>query len=157
MRTYAPGLTRLFAGVLALALAGSAESVRADSSPIVISLDRARIIKVPDGTQTLIIGNPLVADVTMLKGNGSMIITGRSFGVTNLISLDSGGKPIDEATIKVTPPEQSLVVMRGTQQESYSCNPRCSPVVTLGDDAKYMNDTIANAKARIGAVMSGGK
>jgi len=147
---------RSLAGGLALAVLGSVAAL-ADASGIVVSMDRARIVKVPTGTQTLIIGNPLVADVTMLKGNGSMVVSGRSFGTTNLISLDASGNAIDETTIKVIAGNQSLVVLRGTAQESYSCNPRCSPTVALGDDSKYMTDGVTNIKTRTGAALTGGK
>ncbi len=147
---------RSLAGGLALAVLGSMAAL-ADASGIVVSMDRARIVKVPTGTQTLIIGNPLVADVTMLKGNGSMVVTGRSFGSTNLISLDSSGNAIDETTIKVVAGNQSLVVLRGTAQESYSCNPRCSPTVALGDDTKFLSEGITNVKTRTGAALTGGK
>ena len=147
---------RSLVGGLALALLGSI-AAHADAGGIVVSLDRARIVKVPAGTQTLIIGNPLVADVTMLKGNGSMVVSGRSFGTTNLISLDSSGNAIDETTIKVIASNQSLVVLRGTSQESYSCNPRCAPTVALGDDTKFMPEGITNVRTRTGAAMSGGK
>lgn len=147
---------RSLAGGLALAILGSI-AAHADAGGIVVSLDRARIVKVPAGTQTLIIGNPLVADVTMLKGNGSMVVSGRSFGTTNLISLDSSGNAIDETTIKVIASNQSLVVLRGAAQESYSCNPRCAPTVALGDDTKFMSEGISNVRTRTGAAMSGGK
>ena len=121
-------------GGLALAVSGAIGAL-ADAGGIIVSLDRARIVKVPAGTQTLIIGNPLVADVTMLKGNGSMVVSGRSFGTTNLISLDASGNALDETMIKVVAGTQSLVVLRGAAQESYSCNPRCAPTVALGDDS----------------------
>lgn len=147
---------RSLVGGLALALLGTI-AAHADAGGIVVSLDRARIVKVPAGTQTLIIGNPLVADVTMLKGNGSMVVSGRSFGTTNLISLDSSGNAIDETTIKVIASNQSLVVLRGASQESYSCNPRCAPTVALGDDTKFMAEGITNVRTRTGAAMSGGK
>ena len=147
---------RSLAGGLALAVLGSVAGL-ADASGIVVAMDRARIVKVPTGTQTLIIGNPLVADVTMLKGNGSMVVSGRSFGTTNLISLDASGNAIDETTIKVIAGNQSLVVLRGTAQESYSCNPKCSPTVALGDDSKFMTDGVTNIKTRTGAALTGGK
>ena len=151
------GVASLIAGAFALGLLGSAGIAQAESQPIVVNLDRARIVKVPHGVQTMIIGNPLIADVTMLKGNTSMIVTGRSFGSTNLITLDATGNTVDETTIRVTAGEQSLVVMRGNSQESYSCNPRCAPTVALGDDPKFMGDSIANVKTRTGAALSGGK
>ena len=162
MPTYALSFKRFAAGVLAIAAAAcatpaGAESKPAESKAIIVALDRAKIIKLPDNAQTMIIGNPLVADVTMLKGNGSMVVTGRGFGSTNLILLDSAGALMEEATIKVVPSDQSVVVMRGTAQESYSCNPRCSPVVALGDDAKFMNESLNNAKMRNGAAAAGGK
>lgn len=141
----------------AFAVVAISSAALADNKPIVVALDRAKIVKVPPGVQTMIIGNPLVADVTMLKGNTSMIVTGRSFGSTNLISLDAAGNPIDESLIKVTASEQSVVVLRGTAQESYSCNPRCAPTIALGDDPKFMNDSIANVKTRNGAALTGGK
>lgn len=157
MSRFSSGFARSLAGGLALVVLASIGVARADSGSIVVSLDRARIVKVPAGTQTLIVGNPLVADVTMLKNVGSMVVTGRSFGQTNLISLDAAGNSIDETLIKVTPGMQSLVVLRGMEQESYSCNPRCAPTVALGDASKYMSDTINNVKTRTAVELSGGK
>ena len=124
---------------------------------ISVSLDRAKMIKVPAGTQTMIVGNPLVADVTLLKGNNSMVLTGRSFGTTNLILLDAAGTPIAESLIEVNYAPGALTMQRGTSRESYSCTPRCAPVIALGDDTKYMNDSIGNVKTRTGAASTSGK
>jgi len=157
MRINEFGLRRARQTALALCLVVPAGLAHADTKPIVVNLDRARIVRLPEGTHTLIVGNPLVADVTMLKGNGSMVVTGRSFGATNMISLDAQGNAIDETMIKVTASEQSLIVLRGSAQESYSCNPRCAPTVALGDDGKFMNESVNNIKARNGAAISGGK
>lgn len=117
-------LTHTIAAIAAWALIGVVAAQAAEANSIVVTLDRARIVKVPTGTQTLIIGNPLVADVTMRKNNGSMVVIVRSFGTTNLNSLDASGNAIDETTIKVTPGAQSLDAIRGTAQVSYSFNPR---------------------------------
>ena len=144
--------------VLAALFTGSAlEPATAGSETVLVALDRARIIRVPEGTQTLIVGNPLVADVTLLKNNQSMVITGRSFGATNMIALDASGNPVAESTIKVTANDQSVIVMRGGLQQSYSCNPRCAPTVTLGDEPKFMNETIGAARSRNSASAAGGK
>ena len=151
------GLKRSLASACLLGLLGFAGAALADTKGIIVNLDRAKIVKVPQGVQTMIIGNPLVADVTILKGNASMIVTGRSFGSTNLITLDSAGNTIEETMIRVVASDQSLVVMRGTSQESYSCNPRCAPTVALGDDSKFMSDSLANVKTRSSAALTGGK
>ena len=94
-----------------------------------VTLDEAKIAKVPDGTVTLVIGNPIVADVTMLKGSGAMVVTGKGFGETNLIALDAQGNVLDEKTIRVIPTDSTLIVQRGMERESYSCAPQCMPAV----------------------------
>ena len=43
-------------------------------------IDQARLIKIPAGTQTLVIGNPTVADVTLIKQNNLMILSPKAFG-----------------------------------------------------------------------------
>ena len=139
--------------LLSFSVAGPAFAVET----ITVALDRAKMIKVPDGTQTMVIGNPLVADVTLLKGNNSMVLTGRSFGTTNLILLDSSGTPIAESLVEVTHAPGALTVLRGTARESYSCTPNCAPAVALGDDTKYLNDTLGNVRTRAGAAATGGR
>lgn len=124
---------------------------------VTVALDRAKMIKVPDGTQTMIVGNPLIADVTLLKGNNSMVLTGRSFGSTNLILLDAAGTPIAESLVEVTFAPGALTMLRGGARESYSCTPRCAPSVALGDDTKYLNESIGNVRTRSSAAAGGGK
>lgn len=120
------------------------------SSLVTVSLDQARIVKVPERTQTLIIGNPSVADVTLLKTNGIMVVTGKGFGETNLIALDANGEPVAESIVRVNGDSQNLVVQRGMERESYSCAPRCQPAVALGDSGKYMGDVATQIRAREG-------
>jgi hypothetical protein len=127
----------------------------AQEKNIYVDLDYARILLLPEGAQTLVIGNPLIADVTMLKNNRLMVVTGKSFGATNLIILDNSGTQVGESTITVVPANDKLVVMRGPHRESYWCNPDCAPAVDLGDDHVYMNDTIAAIKSHEGALTLG--
>jgi Flp pilus assembly secretin CpaC len=128
------------------------------ANPVInVELDRAQLVKLAPGAVTLVVGNPVVADITLLKTNGTVVVTGRSFGTTNLIALDAQGEKIDEAMIKVTHNTNVVTVMRGTLQQSYACNPRCAPTVTLGDDNKYMDESIAAIKNRNAISLSGGK
>ena len=137
------------------ALLGPARAQDAHAKTIYVDLDYARILRLPEGAQTLVIGNPLIADVTMLKNNRLMVVTGKSFGATNLIILDNSGTQVGESTITVVPPNDKLVVMRGPHRESYWCNPDCAPAVDLGDDHAYMNETIAAIKNHEGALTLG--
>ncbi len=47
-----------------LAFAALLGSARAQEKTIYVDLDYARILRLPEGAQTLVIGNPLIADVT---------------------------------------------------------------------------------------------
>lgn len=145
----------LRAPIAAAALVLSGAAFAADV--VNVELDRALIIRVPKGTQTLIIGNPLVADVTLLSKAGSVIVTARSFGTTNMIALDGEGAPLAESTIKVAANNNRVLVMRGTEQQSFACNPRCAPTVALDDNPQFMKDTIGSVTARNGASQTGGR
>src|SRR5208283_4018064 len=61
-----------------------------------VSVDKARVARIPDHTQILVIGQPGIADVTMLKNSGMGVITGKSFGETNLVALDAQGNLLGE-------------------------------------------------------------
>ncbi|HLW90696.1 MAG TPA: pilus assembly protein N-terminal domain-containing protein, partial [Roseiarcus sp.] len=67
----------LASGALALALALGLGSSAAKAAAILdVVLDQAKIARVPEGTKTLVIGSPIVADVTLLKGSNTMVVTG---------------------------------------------------------------------------------
>jgi Flp pilus assembly secretin CpaC len=120
----------------------------AGDSPLVVTVDQARVVKIPPGVQTLIIGNPIIADVTLLKQGGAMIVTGKGFGETNLIALDAAGDPVAESMIRVVDGNNALVVQRGLERQSYTCAPRCEPTVKLGDDAQYFGAVAGQIQSR---------
>jgi hypothetical protein len=124
-----------------------AAGAAASDDVLQVILDQAKIARIPDGTATLVIGNPIVADVLMLKGSGAMVVTGKGFGDTNLLALDGLGNVIDEKTIRVVPSGTALLVQRGMERESYSCAPKCMPTVELGD-GKQFNDASNQINAR---------
>lgn len=137
------GLIFSLAGGLSLALLVSAHA----DDTLVVTVDQARIVKVPIGTRTLVIGNPSIADVTLLKNGTSMVVTGKGFGQTNFIALDSDGTPVAQSEIQVIAGAGGLVVQRGMDRQSYNCAPRCQPVVRLGDDPDYFTKVAGQVQA----------
>ncbi|HEY1942506.1 MAG TPA: pilus assembly protein N-terminal domain-containing protein [Roseiarcus sp.] len=131
---------------LALASAGSASA--GSPGALSITLDQAKVAQLPAGATTLVVGNPSIADVTMLKGGVAMVVTGKSYGETNLIALDAQGNIIDEKQIDVEPTRSVLVVQRGADRVSYWCNPDCMPTVQLGDDTKAFTEASGQIGAR---------
>jgi hypothetical protein len=134
-----------------LSISMNSSAVAADEKAIVVDLDYARVIKMPEGAQTLIIGNPLIADVTMLKNNQLLVVTGKSFGSTNLIVLDRAGVEVGESLIRVVPANEYLTVQRGPHRESYSCNPECLPAISMTDDRDYIQRNIDVMKLHEGS------
>jgi len=120
-------------------MASPLSPVRAAESIDVI-LDRARVTKTPERTATMVVGNPLIADVSIQAG-GVMVVTGKGYGVTNLIALDRAGQVLAELLVTVRSPVNSVVVFRGAaERESYSCAPYCEPRITLGDKSALFPD-----------------
>jgi Flp pilus assembly secretin CpaC len=130
--------------------AASATEAAAPADVLKIELDQAKVAKAPVGTVTLVVGNPAIADVTMLKGGVGMIITGKGYGRTNLVAIDAQGNVIDEKQIQVDPTRDVLVVQRGNARVSYVCNPTCMPSVQLGDESGAFGEASGQISARNG-------
>lgn len=115
---------------------------------VTVMIDHAKVIRLPERTQTVIVGNPAIADVTTQK-NGVLIVTGKSYGVTNLIALDPSGALLAESMIRVQAASEALVtVQRGLDRETYSCTPECQPAAQLGDATKYFGEISGQADQR---------
>ncbi len=135
------------ATVAALLMFGSAI---AGADTLTVRLDQAKIARLPAGVATIVVGNPLIADVSLQQG-GLMVITGKGYGVTNLIALDRGGNLLSEQAIQVQgPTDHVVVVYRGIERESYSCTPRCERRITLGDSPDFFDATINQTSSRNG-------
>jgi Flp pilus assembly secretin CpaC len=120
----------------------------AGGEPIIVFLDQARIIKLPDRATTVVVGNPLIADLS-IEPNGIAIVTGKGFGATNFIIMDKSGTVLMEKAVEVkTPLEKTVVVYRGVNQETYSCTPICDRRITLGDFPDYFDKTISQTVTR---------
>jgi hypothetical protein len=118
--------------------ASAAESIN-------VVLDQAKIAKVPDHTSTIVVGNPLIADVTLQNGN-IVVVTGKGYGATNFIAMDRSGEILVDRLIQVEGPTDQLVtVYRGVDRETYSCMPVCQRRATLGDGDSYFKSVMDQA------------
>ena len=147
-------MVRLFmvATICALALPGiaAAEAVQAYEAnpPVIVTVDRAKVFRVSRPAATVIIGNPAIADATV-EDEQTLVLTGRSFGVTNLIILDAKGEPIVDQTLVVKGHETNTVrIYRRSQRETMACAPVCEPTLTIGDDSEAFNFASEQITAR---------
>jgi hypothetical protein len=126
------------------------------AEPITVQLDRARLIELPQRAATVVIGDPLIADLS-IQPNGLAVITGKGYGATNVIVLDKQGAVLNEQTIEVKgPTDPTVVVYRGVERQTYSCTPECSRRITLGDDVDYFKDTLEQSTTRSTQAMAAG-
>ncbi len=134
------------AAVLVLALLPARSAPAEDVINVV--LDQAKITKLPDRVATIVIGNPLIADVALQDG-GMMVLTGKGYGVTNIIALDRSGAVLMNQAVQVLGPHDNVVVVyRGVNRESYSCAPDCERRITLGDTPEFFEATISQTGMR---------
>lgn len=118
------------------AWAGTASATEAGANePVIVVIDRAKVFRVSRPAATVIIGNPSIADATV-QDDVTIVLTGKSFGVTNLIILDTDGEPIVDETVVVRGHEQNTVrIYRRSHKETMACAPVCEPTLTIGDNA----------------------
>lgn len=136
-------LGALFAGVCA-------GPTFALESTLEVSVDRATVVRAPDNTSTIVIGNPLIADATTQK-NGVLVVTGKSFGTTNIMLLDATGAVLSETLVNVKRANDGVVVVqRGVKRESFSCTPRCEPILAIGDSPEAFGQTAGQINQRSG-------
>jgi Flp pilus assembly secretin CpaC len=148
MSRRAPQQISWWTGLAVVAALLSAPGGAKAAETITVRLDHAQVLKLPPKANTVIIGNPMIADVTVQK-NGSMVVTGKSYGVTNLIAQDATGAVIGESLLRVeAPDEDMIIVQRGMERESYSCNPKCQPALNLGDSKTHFEGVGTQAATR---------
>jgi Flp pilus assembly secretin CpaC len=145
-----PGRSNIV-GALALAVASLLMPPAASAADITVTLDQAKLVKLPERVSTIVIGNPLIADASVQAG-GLMVVTGKGYGITNLIALDRTGSVLMEKLVEVEGPGGDVVVVyRGVERETYSCTPNCERRITLGDNPAYFDVAIGQTGARNGA------
>jgi Flp pilus assembly secretin CpaC len=126
---------------LALTALATLIALPATADPISVIVDRAKVLRISRPASTVIVGNPAIADAA-IQDNQTLIITGRSYGTTNLIVLDAAGQSIADEVVTVEPSnDQVVTVYRRAMRQTYSCAPDCSPVLTLGDSPSSFDST----------------
>ncbi len=117
-------LAKIVVGVSAL-LSASLQPSLAQDEILRVSMNHARVLRLDRAVSKVIVGNSKVADATVADAT-TIVLTGRSFGTTNLVLLDADGNPILDERILVSIDEGNTVrVFRQTERTVLSCTPNC--------------------------------
>jgi hypothetical protein len=143
MRHPARPVFGLVVGILLWPLAAMAEP--AVDATIAVNVDQAKLLKLPARVATIVVGNPLIADVTLQNG-GIVVVTGKGYGATNFIAMDRSGEVLVDRLIQVEgPTDQVVTIYRGVDRETYTCQPVCQRRATLGDGDNYFKSVMDQA------------
>ena len=136
-------------GLVALGWSGSAAA-----QDIAVMADEAHLLRLDRPGTDVIVGNPAIADVSVQNGR-LLVITGKSFGMTNLIVLDGKGKEIVSRKVRVTTDgERTVTLHKGLQRQTLDCQTRCEMTLVPGDMATHFEALSKSVQAKFGLAQS---
>ena len=118
----------------ALAIAGStllaAAAAGAQSARMNVEIDQAQRVQLRGAAGSVIVGNPQIADVTVVDAN-TLYITGKGYGVTEVVAVDAIGRTVFQSQVVVTGATGagSVRIWRGAQATEMACASSCSPTM----------------------------
>jgi len=127
--------------VLATAIAiGSLQPGQAANRTIEVLIDQATMLRLERSAAEIVVGNPSIADVAV-QSSKVIVLTGKSYGETNLIVLDSQGKTLINRRVVVQEPREGYVtVYRGTARTTLHCAPNCEMPLVIGDEPTHFEN-----------------
>ncbi len=98
-----------------------------DLEAIQLQTDQAHILRLDKPVKSVILGNEDIADAVMQDAK-TIVLTGRSNGVTNLVVMDQDGNTMLDEQIMVGQNEVATTrIFRGADVLVLSCTPQCEP------------------------------
>ncbi|HZW16706.1 MAG TPA: pilus assembly protein N-terminal domain-containing protein [Brevundimonas sp.] len=121
---------RLLLASAAAALLASPGLAVAQSGRVSVEIDQAQRVQLSGPAGSVIVGNPEIADVTVVDAN-TLYITGKGYGVTEVVAVDPIGRTVFQSQIVVTAGDGAgrVRVWRGAQSTEMACAASCSPSV----------------------------
>lgn len=116
-------LRKMSVAVAATAMCAASSAFSAE--PIQVLMNQAKIVKLARPADTIVVGNPNIADASVQDAS-TIVLTGKGFGVTNLVILDQDGVPIvDEQVVVSRQAANSVRIYRRADIQTLSCSPYC--------------------------------
>lgn len=121
---------RLAAVIAAATVLGLPSIVTAQSASLNVEIDQARRVQLRGPAGSVIVGNPAIADVTVVDAN-TLYITGKGYGVTEVVAVDPIGRTVFQSQVVVTAGDGGgrVRVWRGATATEMACASSCSPSV----------------------------
>lgn len=138
-------IQRRVAGLVLAVGLSTVPAIAETMAPVSVKVNMARILRISSPANTVIIGNPRVADVT-IQDPQTLVLTGKSYGQTNMIVLDAQGNAIADTLVEVVQAQADIVtVYMGSARTTLACAPVCQPTIMLGDDPSFTSQTASSS------------
>jgi hypothetical protein len=132
----------------ALGVAGASQSAMAESNVVLVLVDQATLVRLDRPAAEIVVGNPSIADVSVQSGR-VLVVTGKTFGETNLIVMDADGKVVAKRQLIVQEPRTGFVTMyRGNARQTLHCAPYCTPPLVIGDAPDIFGEVSGQMKTK---------
>ena len=119
--------------------------------PVTIRVNMASIYRLDAAASTVVIGNPGIADVT-IQDPRTLILTGKSYGRTNLIVLNQKGDQVRNVPLEVVQESANTVtIFNAGARSTVACAPDCTPTIMVGDSTGYTQELTGSMGAVSGA------
>jgi hypothetical protein len=118
-------------------------------------MDQVRMITFRAPVSTVFVGNPQIADVTVVDST-RIFLMGKNFGTTNLMALDENGNQVSNDRITVQTRDGALVTLhRGKSQTTMACvGGRCQNAPLPSDTPEDFTAVSNQISAREGEIVS---
>lgn len=135
---------KIFAAlVLSLALAPVAAA-----DPFKVRVDETVTLKLGSSANSVVVGNATVADVAVHDPR-TLLVTGKSFGSTNITVLDRAGNKIYENQLVVGGEiDTNMTIVRAGDTYSYSCVDKCRGTPMVGDAQEHFQQVMGTVIAK---------
>lgn len=98
----------------------------AQSGRVNVQIDQTQRVQLGGAVGSVIVANPLIADVTVVDAN-TLFIIGRGYGVTQVVAVDQIGRTVYQSDVVVTGGSTGAVrVWRGAKATEMACSTSCS-------------------------------
>lgn len=127
-------------------LAASTQTAAAEQ--LWLTMDQVRPYKLENPAQSIVVGNPAIADVTV-QDNSNVLLFGKAPGLTNIFIFDENGEAVKNIIIRVrTPSSDMMTVHRGIARTTYNCTTNCEATVTVGDSDTAFNNVSSQVQSK---------
>lgn len=117
----------LIAALFCAAAVAAPAAASAQSAPLNVEIDQATRVPLRASAGSVIVGNPQIADVTVVDSN-TLYITGKGYGVTEVVAVDAIGRTVFQRQIIVSDGAGAgrVRMWRGAQSTEMACGSSCS-------------------------------